>query len=193
MSRNLTNSLDSTRELLAGSLKMRADEKSPALPADLLEDISKHFAKEHAPVSPKSRSWFAAVQSFIARPAFGLGALAMVILGLGLPAVMGPGKSETGFRGAASRPTQSESARIVLINAPSDVAQALASSGDFEAGMITSGDSITDAAPGARVVVNFPESNIVVFDAQGEEIHRSTVPKDTTELSAAIATALSHL
>lgn len=189
MSRNLTNSLDSTRELLAGSLKMRSDEKAPALPADLLEDVSKHFAKQHAPVSPKTRSWFEAVQAFMARPAFGLGALAMVILGFGLPAVMGPDKSESGFRGAASRSTQGESARIVLLDAPSEVAQALAASGDFEVGMI----SHVDATAGAKVVVNFGNSSIVVFDAQGAEIHRTTMPADTAELSTAIASALSHL
>ena len=86
MNLDLPQTLQSTRDLLAGSLQLHATERAPAIPADLLNDLSRRF--NTAPVSAasiQSRSWFEAVQSFIARPAFGMAALAIVILGISVP------------------------------------------------------------------------------------------------------------
>ena len=194
MNPNLPEELQSTRDLLAGSLQMHATEKSPAIPGDLLEDLVLRFNREPAlAAQTESKSWFAAIQSFIARPAFGVAALAVVILGLVIPSVMRPDRTESGFRGAVSDTIAAESARIILVKASPEIEQTLASSGDFEEGVISSVDRLDAATAGARVVVDFETSTIRVLNASGEEIHSAPVPEDSNELSAAIASALSRL
>jgi hypothetical protein len=194
MNLDLPPNLHATRNLLAGSLQLHATEQAPAVPADLLNDLSRRF--NTAPVAAattQSRSWFEAVQSFIARPAFGMAALAIVILGISVPRMIDSGPRSSGsFRGATPIPAQTHNFRIILIQSPAGFQQALKDAGDFESSMISSATS-TDGITGPRVLVDFTTSTITALNASGETVHTAPLPKDAEEISAAIATAVSRL
>ena len=193
MNLDLPPSLESTRSLLAGSLQLHATEQAPAVPADLLNDLSHRF--NTAPVAAATlqpRSWFEAVQAFITRPAFGMAALAIVILGISIPRVIDSTstRSSGGFRGTVSPTHETRNIRIILIQSPAGFEQTLA--GDFESSMIssvTTGESIT----GPRVLVDFVTSTITSLNASNEKVHSAPLPKDAEEIPAAIATAVSRL
>jgi hypothetical protein len=195
MNLDLPTNLESTRNLLAGSLQLHATEQAPAVPADLLHDLTRRF--NSAPVTAATiqpRSWFEAVQSFIARPAFGMAALAIVILGISVPRMIDSTStaSSGGFRGTVSPAAVTRNIRIILIQSPSGFQQALANVGDFESGMISSAAS-SDSITGPRILVDFVTSTITALNASNEKIHTAPLPKDAEEISAAIATAVSRL
>lgn len=185
--------LQSTRDLLTGSLRSHPADHASAMPGDLLDDLLSRFQTNVATVAATpTLSWFAKIQSLIARPSFGLAALAVVILGLALPGMMAPTSTDSGFRGATvSAPA--EAIRIILIHAPSSFAQQLEKSGDFERGAISSVSRVDDNISGPRVLVNFEESKISVINASDEVIHTAAIPADGSELSSAIAAAVSRL
>lgn len=194
MKSDFPQSLEATRELLAGSLRLRASEKAPELPAELLNDLVRRF--DHAPVASvgtQSRSWFEAVQSFIARPAFGMTALAIVVIGISVPQLIKPESAANagGFRGTVSPVETRPDLRIILIQTPSGFEQALQNLGDFETdtvSSVTNGESIT----GPRVLVDFTALTITAINASEEKIHTAPLPIGVEEISAAIATAISR-
>jgi hypothetical protein len=195
MNHDLPQNLAATRELLAGSLQLHATERAPAIPPDLLNDLSRRF--NTAPVSAasvQSRSWFEAVQSFIARPAFGMAALAIVVFGISVPQMIDSSSTRSGgsFRGAVSTTAATPNIRIILIQSPAGFQQALANFGDFESDMISSATS-SDSITGPRILVDFVSSTITAVNASDEKIHTAPLPKDAEEISAAIATAVSRL
>jgi hypothetical protein len=194
MNLELPQDLQSTRDMLAGSLQMHASEKAPSLPGDLFEDMFQRFSQAPSVATAvESRTWFAAIQSFISRPAFGVAAFAVVVIGLALPNMMSPTVANAGFRGAVPVETATGNVRIVLIKAPSDIQKLIESSGDFEKGVISSVEMTAGADTGARVLVDFGAYTITAIDANGEAIHAATLPGDSNEISSAIALAVSKL
>jgi hypothetical protein len=193
MNHNLPKNLEPTRDLLAGSLQLHASEQAPALPGDLLDDLASRFSTTPATAAPvRQRSWLAKVQSFIARPAFGMAALALVILGISVPRMIDSTRPTGGFRGSISPTAEAHNIRIILIQSPAGFQQALANVGDFESSMISSATS-SDSITGPRILVDFATSTIIALNASDEQIHTAPLPKDAEEISAAIATAVSRL
>lgn len=193
MNHNLPKNLEPTRDLLAGSLQLHASEQAPALPGDLLDDLASRFSTTPATAAPvRQRSWLAKVQSFIARPAFGMAALALVILGISVPRMIDSTRPTGGFRGSISPTAEAHNIRIILIQSPAGFQQALANVGDFESSMISSATS-SDSITGPRILVDFATSTITALNASDEQIHTAPLPKDAEEISAAIATAVSRL
>jgi hypothetical protein len=193
MNHKLRKNLEPTRDLLAGSLQLHASEQAPALPGDLLDDLASRFSTTPATAAPvRQRSWLAKVQSFIARPAFGMAALALVILGISVPRMIDSTRPTGGFRGSISPTAEAHNIRIILIQSPAGFQQALANVGDFESSMISSATS-SDSITGPRILVDFATSTITALNASDEQIHTAPLPKDAEEISAAIATAVSRL
>lgn len=195
MNHELPQNLTATRDLLAGSLQLHATERAPEVPADLLNDLVRRFNAEPVTrAAVQSRSWFEAVQSFIARPAFGMAALAIVVLGVSLPQLIDSNSSPaTGsFRGAVDTTPARPSVRIFLIQSPDGYQQALESLGDFESDMISAVSS-SDSITGPRILVDFVALTITAVNASDEKIHTAPLPMGAEEISAAIATAISRL
>lgn len=192
MSLELPAHLQPTADILRNSLMFRSDEKAPALPAGLFEDVAARFETRAAlPVRPAKVSLFARIQSFVSTPAFGMAAAALVIVAFVLPmALKTSGNNEnTGFRGGSSDTAATVSASIVLIGAPQDIVSSLGNSGDFEKGSIFT----SDTASGAKVIVDFHSTTITAITADGQSVHTAELPGDNADLSAAIAEALSKL
>jgi hypothetical protein len=195
MNSELPQNLAATRDLLAGSLKLHATERAPEVPAELLNDLVRRFnTAPSTAASVPSRSWFEAVQSFIARPAFGLSALAIVVLGVSIPqlADFNSAPSGGGFRGATGPAPSSPGIRIILIQSPSGFQQVLETLGDFEKDMISSATS-SESITGPRILVDFATLTITAVNASDEKIHTAPLPMGAEEISAAIATAVSRL
>lgn len=184
--------LQPTADILRNSLMLRSDEKAPALPAGLFEDLAARFRTSAAiPIPLAKVSLFAKIQSFISTPAFGMSAAALVILAVVLPTALktSDNSENTGFRGGSADIEATVSSSIVLIGAPQDIVSSLGNSGDFEKGSIFT----TDTASGAKVVVDFNTSKITAITADGQSVHTAELPADKAALSAAIAEALSKL
>ncbi len=193
MNHDLPKNLESTRDLLVGSLQIHPSEQAPALPGDLLNDLANRFSATPATAAPvRQRSWLAKVQSFSARPAFGMAALALVILGISIPRMIDSTRPTGGFRGSISPTAEAHNILIILIQSPAGFQQALANVGDFESSMISSATT-SDTITGRRILVNFASSMITALNASNQEVHTAPLPKDVAEISAAIAAAISHL
>lgn len=195
MNLNLPPNLESTRSLLAGSLQMHATEQAPAVPADLLSDLTRRFNNAPpATATIQPRSWFEAIQSFITRPMFGMATLAIAILGISVPHLIDSAstRSAGGFRGTVSPTPETRNIRIILIQSPTGFQQALANVGDLEGDMISSSTN-NESITGQRILVDFATATITAVNASDEKIHTAPLPKDVEEISAAIATAVSRL
>ncbi len=195
MNSELPQNLVATRDLLTGSLKLHATERAPEVPAELLNDLVRRFnTAPAAAASVSSRSWLEAVQSFIARPSFGMAALAIVVLGVSVPqlADFNSTPSNGGFRGATGPAAIGTSIRIILIQSPAGFQQELENLGDFENGMISSAIS-SDSITGPRILVDFVALTVTAVNASNEKIHTAPLPMGAEEISAAIATAISRL
>lgn len=191
MKTDLPQALESTRNLLAGSLQLHATEQAPSVPGDLLSDLGRRFNSSQAVTAPlQSRSWLAAMQSFIARPAFGVAALAAVILSISVPSLI-PSKST--FRGAMTTTAESENLSIILIQAPSGVLGTLEKSDNFENGVISSATSSQVSASGPRILVDYATSTITTMNSSNEKVYTAPLPADAAALSDAIVTAVSRL
>jgi hypothetical protein len=195
MNSELPKNLAATRDRLAGSLRLHATERAPGVPAELLNDLVRRFnTAPSVAASVPSRSWFEAVQSFIARPAFGVSALAIVVLGVSLPQLVdfNAAPSAGGFRGATGPVAAGTNVRIILIQSPAGFQQSLELLGDFESGMISSVTS-SENISGARILVDFAALTVTAVNASDEKIHTAPLPMGAEEISAAIATAVSRL
>ncbi len=192
MSIELPAHLQPTADILRNSLMLRADDKAPALPAGLFEDLAARFETSAVlPARPTKVSLFAKIQSFISTPAFGMSAAALVILAVVLPTALktSDNSENTSFRGGSGDIGATVSSSIVLIGAPQDIVSSLGNSGDFEKGSIFT----TDTASGAKVIVDFNAATITAITADGQSVHTAELPSDKAALSAAIAEALSKL
>jgi hypothetical protein len=195
MNPQIPDDLQSTRDLLAGSLQMHATEKAPAVPAELLDDLMRRFDAAPAAAAPvRSMSWLAIVQAFISRPAFGVTAIACLILGLAVPGLMDSSThGKSGFRGAVSNPASSAAVRIILLKASPEILHQLEASGDFEDGAISATDQLDATLTGARIVADFESATITAITADGQVAYSAPLPENPADLSAEIATALSRL
>lgn len=192
MTNDLHTDLESTRDLLRGSLQIHATDNAPSVPSDLLEDMVRRFNSTPVMTTKMpSKSWFAAAQAFIARPAFGVAALAVAILGVTVPSMMKPADPGSGFRGAIVSAPMIRKVHVVLLNAPSGIRPFLDSTGDFEKGTILSANPTDNS--GATVFVDFETNTIKAIDSTGNEVYSMALPAAKDNLSAAIATALSRL
>ncbi|MDP4648113.1 MAG: hypothetical protein NWR51_06225 [Akkermansiaceae bacterium] len=192
MNLELPADLQQTADILRNSMMLRSDEKAPALPDALFQDLAARFETSTRITAPVAKiSLFEKIQSFISTPAFGMSAAALVILAVALPSVLNTSDNTgtTGFRGSPTDIEATASASIVLIGAPQDIASSLGTSGDFEKGSILTADT----ASGAKVIVDFNASTITSVSADGQAIHTAELPVDRADLSAAIAEALSKL
>ncbi len=192
MNHQLPADLQPTADILRNSLMLRADEKAPALPAGLFEDLAARFGISAAqPARFAKVSLFTKIQSFISTPAFGMSAAALVILAVFLPMALktSDNSESTSFRGGSTDIGATASSAIVLIGAPQDIVSSLGNSGDFEKGSIFT----TDTASGAKVIVDFNSATITAITADGQSVHTAELPGDNADLSAAIAEALSKL
>ena len=192
MQLELPAELQHTANILRNSMKLNAQETAPALPADLFQDLASRFSPQTAPAAPAKASIFEKARSFFATPAFGMSAVALVILAVALPSVMNTTET-TSFRGnattAADEETVAAPASIVLIRASDEVVSALKASGDFEKGSILT----SDTAKGAKVTVNFGNQTIVSKNAAGDTLYIGQIPADPAALNDAIATAIARL
>ena len=157
----------------------------------MLNDLARRFSSAQAIAAPiQSRSWLAAVQSFLARPAFGMAALAVVILGISIPSLT---QSKSTFRGARTTTEESENLSIILIQAPSGVLGTLEKSDNFESGVISSATSSQASASGPRILVDYATSTITTVNSSNEQVYAAPLPADAAALSDAIVTAASRL
>ena len=182
--------LQQTANILRNSMMLCPSEKAPALPADLFADLASRFSAKPAPAAPAKISLFEKARSFFATPAFGISAVALVILAVALPTVLKT-PDTTSFRGSSDVAEASVAvpASIVLIRASDEVASSLKSSGDFEEGSILTSDTAT----GAKVTVNFGNGTIVSKNAEGDTTYIGQIPADPAALNDAIAVAISRL
>lgn len=192
MNPELPPHLHPIRDLLKGSLHTHPTDQAAVMPADLLADLTNRFQTPALATAHVPSSWFERIQSFVSRPAFGVAALAVVILGLALPSLIAPTPTGSGFRGTTAI-APGESVRIILVQAPAGIRTSLETSGDFETGAISSISGTPAGQSGSHVVVDFVKSEISAIAADGTVISTDALPADSAALSAAIATAVSRL
>jgi hypothetical protein len=187
MEHELPPHLKATRKTLADSLPPDFSEAAPPMPAGLMDDLSRRFSAANS--APLAKSRFAQIQAFLARPAFGMAALALVILVVGLPSVL-DSRGGGSIRGTTPGVEAAKNLRIVLIHATPSIREQLLKSGDFEADILSApGETVT----GPRVVIDFEKSTITALDAAGNAVHSASIPTDPADLSAAISEAMSRL
>ena len=175
--------------MLATSLHLRANEASPAVPRELVEDV----APVNRPASAERPKRVASIWRFLSSPAFGVAAAALLILAFVAPSLLeqAPEARET-FRGGASEVRQDSPVTLVLVAAPADVEAGLRSSGAFDLEIAaTESYAAALALPGRRVIADFAASRLVTLDAAGAEVASS--PLATDDLVGAVASALLEL
>lgn len=196
MNLDLPENLDSTRQLLEGSLHLRTDETAPPVPAGLLDELNARYAPREVvfDAEPPKRSWFAALRDLMAHPAIGAPAVAAIVLSVAIPVALNdPAEPTERFRGLA---TENESTtEVLLIGGPTDIDTRIAGCGDLERESLTVlGDLMAAAAiEGPKVIVDFDNSTIRSIDAGGREVFTADMPSDIGELSLALARAVSRL
>ena len=178
------------------SMRTHSTERAPALPKELLEDLT--FSVAVQPAAPR-RSLFAALseslQSMLASPAFGSAAAAIVVLAVASSVIMrpdAPSRSES-FRGASAY-SAADTARVILVGAPVGMQDELENQTDFEDGVFTTSASIeaTAGLKGARVIVDFSAGTLTAINVKGETVYQSKLPESTSGISLEIALALTR-
>lgn len=193
MSIKLSASLDHIADILRTSMTIHADEVAPALPIQLLEDLTARFSAPTAvPVPPvplaiSGNSLFEKARSLFSSPAFGIAAAGLFTLTAALPLLLDlfDSPTTTHFRGSSTY--IENSALIILVGASGEQISSLETSGDFEKEAIHT----RDTASSAKVIVDFKNSTITSITANGEPIHTASLPAAQAEISTAIAEALS--
>jgi hypothetical protein len=191
----LPEHLHSTRDLLLSSLPAHPLEKAPSMPAGLADDLMARFAPKTivTPVVGKA-SLFERLRAFLATPAFGIAAAAVVVLGVAAPMISKPVARET-FRGADSSAVAGGSVTILFVGTNSALQSAIENSGNFEASAFRSAvdlASVQDVA-GPKVVINFNAGKIHAIDASGSEAYSARLPGAAEKVAAAVADAVSRL
>ncbi len=191
MDLDLPSHLHSTRDLLMRSLVMHP-EQAPAMPAGLAADLNARFSPRPAAVAPvKPVAWLDKVRSFLATPAFGLAAAAVVVMGIALPMVSQPAAPKETFRGQTTA-VSAEPVRILFAGSNPEIVSAIRNSGEFEAAAIATLDQTATSTDGPAVIVDFKQGTVSSIDRDGSVLHREALPGDASGVAAAIASALSR-
>lgn len=184
-----------TRDVLTRSLPSHAGESAPVMPAHLAADLAKRFGPKSIARQQSDRiSWLDKARLFLATPAFGGVAAAVVIMGVAIPMFTG-GEPKEKFRGADAVTTTAPQVRIIFVGENAAVRSAVTASGNFEASALVTAAS-PDAAlseNGAKVIVDFATGTVTAFDASGSEVSRKELPAEAKDASAVIARAVSGL
>jgi hypothetical protein len=191
----LPEHLKTTCELLTRSLLGDSIEKASAMPASLARDLSVRFAAPaEAMLVAAPIPWYHKVRMFFITPAFGLAAVAIILLGVTLPMAVQPPAMPENFRGAAGSPV-GEPAKIIFIGENASVRSAVESSGRFELAAISSVKSVKLAyvQTGPKIVVDFTAGTVTSVSQDGVKKHAAPIPAEAADLADAIAAALSHL
>lgn len=186
---DLPPQLEPVRRLLATSLRLRKDDPSPPVPAELMKDLARPggSARTRTP-RPLTPRWHV-----LSSPAFGLAAAALLILAFVAPALLKQApETRESFRGSTRAVLQSPTVTLVLVAAPADAIAELESSGAFDLEIISAENpEAATALPGRRVIVDFTAARLVTLDASGTEIASS--PLATDDLAGTVAAALAEL
>ena len=194
MNPELPEHLQATAALLSRSLPRHCRESSPAIPADLLGDLSRKSVVE----SPSAKLvWFERARSWVSSPAFGLAAAALVVIGFFAPALMNPAGTaapQETFRGTHVVNTTSNAA-IVLITDHSDTRRLLEESGLFDMSIVieTSDPLVAATIPSAKLIVDVNGGAIVAYNAESREILADQLPEDRSKTAERIALAFGAL
>jgi hypothetical protein len=190
--------LQATKDRLIHSLSSHPEEVAPPVPQRLMEDFSERFAP--AQVAPASQvvegKLVDKVRRFFSSPAFGLAAAAVLLLGLLVPQLVERSKDgpET-FRAAGDAPVADHVSRIVFVGNGEEFVAAVESSEVFEPTSLVTANDLESALfePDPKVVVDFNAGTLCVFNRDGEKTFTEDLPKDPSDLPAAIAAALTQL
>jgi hypothetical protein len=191
----LPEHLHSTRDLLLRSLPAHPLEEAPAMPAGLAEELMARFVPKTI-IMPvvEGASLLGKLRAFLATPAFGVTAAAVVILGVAAPMVSQPTAQET-FRGADSSAVAGGAVTILFVGTNRAVQSAVENSGNFEPSAFRSAvdlSSVQDVA-GAKVLIDFNTGKIQAIDATGAETYSASIPAEAEKVAGAVADAVSRL
>ena len=199
MNIELPQHLQATADLLSGSLQRHSQDTAPPIPRGLADDLSSRFAPASpAPAVQSSKvSWFEKARSFVATPAFGLAAAAMVVLGFFTPALMTPAQVGTpteSFRGSHVVHTSSN-ASIVLITDNSETRRLLEESGLFDMSIVieTSDPLVAATISTAKLLVDVKGGAMVAYNAESREVLADHLPDDPSRIAERIALAFGAL
>lgn len=196
MKLELSPQLESIREILEGSLRLKANESVPTVPSGLFQDLNQRYAAQRIVIEPTAQHpWLAGLRGFMRTPAFGLAAAALIVFGVLMPFVSHDGghtgaESFRGVSGAVATPTM-----IILVDSPAGLEDTLIHSGSFEADSMVAVPDLDSAAQiaGPKVVLDFNTATLGAINEQGDTIHTASLPKSIADLSLAVADALSRL
>jgi hypothetical protein len=197
MNIELPEHLKSTADLLSKSLHFHPLDTAPAIPDELVSDLSRKFS--HAQPSDSAQnsknSLFAKLGSFLATPGFGLAAAAILILGFIAPALMTQNtESKETFRGANVTYAASK-ASIILITDNSETLKNLEDSGLFDMSIVieTTDPLFAASIQGAKLLVDVRGGAIVGYDADSREVLSDELPDDRSKIAEQIALAFGAL
>ena len=198
MELNIPDHLETTRNILAGSLRFRSDEAPPSIPQDLLSDLTHRFTPTHRIIvePPKhSVSILERAMRFFSTPAMGATALIALVLSFAATSLV-PEQAETTRGGYAIDSSLAKSpTSILLAGGPYDIVSALGSIGDLEVNSLIQVESMaaTSDIAGAKVIVDFKGGAILSLNSSGETVSSAEIPADLGDLSMAIVQAVSQL
>ncbi|MEP4079198.1 hypothetical protein [Haloferula sp.] len=179
-------------------MKTHSSEQAPALPAALLEDLTRSVAIQPA---EQRESHFARVfesfRSMVGSSSFGTAAAAIAVLAVASSVVLRPDASpsrQDTFRGASAY-SAADTTRVFLVGAPAGTLTELESTTDFEDGVFSSAATLLDTADlkGARVIVDFQSGVITGINTKGESVYHTDVPETSSGLALEIASVLTRL
>jgi hypothetical protein len=196
MNIELPEHLKATADLLSRSLHLHSQDRAPAVPKSLVNDLTSLAAPIRA---PRSRvSWITKIQSLVTTPGFGLAATALLVIGLFAPAMMTSQPQETAsqetFRGANVTYSQSNAA-IVLLTDNSETRQLMEESGLFDMSVVveTSDPMVAAELQSAKLLVDVKGGAIVGYNAQSREVLADQLPAESTKIAERIALAFGAL
>ncbi|MEM1085398.1 MAG: hypothetical protein AAGI48_14895 [Verrucomicrobiota bacterium] len=195
MNIELPQHLQATADLLSRSFPGHSQDHAPSLPKSLVEDF---VLQDEPQVAPKPKiSLFSKARSFIATPAFGLAAAALIVIGFFSPALLGPADQSTpreAFRGS-KLVHATNSATVVLITDEPETRQLLEDSGLFDMEFVieTSDPLVAVSIPTAKLLVDVKGGAIVGYNAESREVVSDELPTDRSKLAERIALAFGAL
>jgi hypothetical protein len=197
MNIELPKTLQPTADLLASSLRPHLRDTAPPIPQSLIQDLVPSLAATETAATAKI-SWFEKARSFVATPAFGLAAAAMVVLGFFAPALISPLSNDApneNFRGKAHLVHTSSDAAIVLITDNSDIRVLLEESGLFDMTSVieTSDPLVAATISTAKLLVDVKGGAMVAYNAESREVLADQLPEDRDRIAERIALAFGAL
>lgn len=166
------------------------------MPCGLADELMARFAPKTVVVTPvaKKSSLVGKVRAFLATPAFGIAAAAVVVLGIAAPMISGTAPQES-FRGTDALAFAGGEVTIVFVGTNRAVQSAVEDSGNFEPSAFRSAVDFTAVQDmsGAKVVIDFNGGNIIAINAEGTQVHSVRIPAETDKAAVAVADAVSRL